>query len=71
MLGLRAKDCTPGTFFRADRVSVVNGQYFFATREGTLEGPYRTRLQALAAVQQYIDWMSGKRHSSFYKVNEG
>ncbi len=43
MLGKRSTDPTPATRFRSDRISSVNGQYFFSTREGTLEGPYFTR----------------------------
>ncbi|HHX6783621.1 TPA: DUF6316 family protein, partial [Pseudomonas aeruginosa] len=38
MLGKRSTDPTPATRFRSDRISSVNGQYFFSTREGTLEG---------------------------------
>ncbi|WP_240458366.1 DUF6316 family protein, partial [Pseudomonas aeruginosa] len=40
MLGKRSTDPVPATRFRSDRISSVNGQYFFSTREGTLEGPY-------------------------------
>ena len=43
MLGKRSTDPTPATRFRSDRISSVNGQYFFSTREGALEGPYFTR----------------------------
>ncbi len=70
MLGLREHDCRPGTYFRADRISLVNGQYYFATREGTLEGPYRSRDQAEAGIRQYIAWMSGKRRSRFFKISD-
>ncbi len=33
----------PAPHFRSERVSVVNGQFFFTTREGTLEGPFFSR----------------------------
>ena len=46
MLGKRSTDPVPATRFRSDRISSVNGQYFFSTREGTLEGPYFTRFDA-------------------------
>ena len=46
MFGQRNIDPTPGTHYRSERVSAVNGQYFFATREGTLEGPFFTRVDA-------------------------
>ncbi|BCA30110.1 hypothetical protein PtoMrB4_40870 [Metapseudomonas otitidis] len=32
----------------------MNGQYFFATREGTLEGPYFTRADAEREITSYI-----------------
>ena len=46
MLGKRSTDPTSATRFRSDRISSVNGQYFFSTREGTLEGPYFTCFDA-------------------------
>ncbi len=39
MLGQRVGDNQAATHYRSDRISAVNGQYFFSTREGTLEGP--------------------------------
>ncbi len=47
MFGQRSLDPQPGTHYRSSRVSAVNGQYFFATREGTLEGPYLSRHDAV------------------------
>ena len=46
MLGQRVDDGQAATHYRSDRISSVNGQYFFSTREGTLEGPYFTRRRA-------------------------
>ncbi|MFV3334847.1 DUF6316 family protein [Pseudomonas sp. NY15437] len=57
MLGQRAGDDQAGTHYRSDRISAVNGQYFFSTREGTLEGPYFTRFDAEREVAQYINRM--------------
>lgn len=55
MKGMRADDDqSKQIYFRADRVTRINGQYFFATREGTLEGPYETQLQACQAIEVYI-----------------
>ena len=54
MFGQRTVDPQPGTHYRSSRVSAVNGQYFFATREGTLEGPYFTRVDAEREVGSYI-----------------
>ncbi|MBG6291414.1 MULTISPECIES: DUF6316 family protein [Pseudomonas] len=57
MLGQRVGDNQAATHYRSDRISAVNGQYFFSTREGTLEGPYFTRFDAEREVAQYITRM--------------
>ncbi|MBB2497150.1 DUF6316 family protein [Aquipseudomonas ullengensis] len=54
MFGQRGVDPTPSTHYRSERVSAVNGQYFFSTREGTLEGPYFTRVDAEREIAFYI-----------------
>lgn len=53
MFGKRHNDPAPATHYRTDRISTVNGQYFFATREGTLEGPFFTRFDAQLAADRY------------------
>ena len=55
MIGQRSVDPQPGTYYRSARVSSVNGQYFFSTREGTLEGPYRSRYEAERSIANYIE----------------
>ena len=50
----RAKDTRQSTYFRSERVSTINGQFFFSTREGTLEGPYFSRDEAERQVPRYI-----------------
>lgn len=57
MFGQRSLDPQPGTHYRSSRVSAVNGQYFFATREGTLEGPYFSRHDAEQSIVRYIERM--------------
>ena len=47
-------DPAPATHFRSERISSVNGQYFFSTREGSLEGPYFTRTDAEREIAFYI-----------------
>ncbi|MDP2229210.1 MAG: DUF6316 family protein [Moraxellaceae bacterium] len=42
------------THFRSDRITCENGFFYFVTREGTLEGPYRSRQQAEVAAAVYI-----------------
>lgn len=54
MYGQRHIDPSPATHYRSERVSAVNGQYFFATREGTLEGPFFTRVDAEREIAFYI-----------------
>ena len=54
MFGKRQHDEAPDTHYRTDRISTVNGQYFFATREGTLEGPFFTRIDAQQAITHYV-----------------
>ncbi|MCM2331551.1 hypothetical protein SAMN05216229_11080 [Geopseudomonas sagittaria] len=54
MFGKRQHDEAPDTHYRTDRISTVNGQYFFATREGTLEGPFFTRFDAQQAATRYV-----------------
>lgn len=58
MFGQRTIDPTPGTHYRSERVSTVNGQYFFSTREGTLEGPYFTRVDAEREIAFYVRRMN-------------
>lgn len=54
MFGQRTLDNSAGTHYRSERVSAVNGQYFFSTREGSLEGPYFTRTDAEREIAFYI-----------------
>ncbi|UCJ15206.1 DUF6316 family protein [Pseudomonas sp. MM211] len=53
----RAEDTVQTTHFRSDRVSTINGRFFFTTREGTLEGPYFSRDEAERNIPRYIDRM--------------
>lgn len=54
MYGKRAIDPAPGNHYRSERVSAINGQYFFWTREGTLEGPFYTRVDAVRSIDLYV-----------------
>jgi hypothetical protein len=68
MFSQRTADPQPGTHYRSSRLSAVNGQYFFATREGTLEGPFLSRHDAEQSIVRYIERMAMAakllRHSS-------
>ena len=42
-------------YFRSDRYFQSNGQWHFATREQTIEGPYPTRAKAEAGLARYVE----------------
>lgn len=46
------------THFRSNRVVVMNGRYYFMTRENTQEGPFDTRLEAENELNLYIRHMN-------------
>lgn len=53
-MSMRQSDSEDRVHFRTDRVSSENGLFYFMTREGTQEGPYRTHQQAEVAAAVYI-----------------
>ncbi|MDH0748237.1 DUF6316 family protein [Pseudomonas sp. GD03842] len=61
MLNKREQDPTPAVHFRTDRVSRVNGLYFFSTRENTLEGPFFTKEDAERETDAYIRRMQAQK----------
>jgi hypothetical protein len=40
--------------FRSDRFFVVDGKYYFTTREGTNEGPFASADEARSYLTQYL-----------------
>lgn len=40
--------------FRTERLSEEGGKWYFATREGTMEGPYSDKFKALEGLDAYI-----------------
>ena len=46
------------THFRSDRIVVMNGKYYFMTRENTQEGPFDNRLEAEQELNLYIRHMN-------------
>jgi len=40
--------------YRSERLHEEGGQWFFATREGTLEGPFRDKFKALEVLDAYL-----------------
>lgn len=51
---MRSSDSEDKLRFRSDRILCLNGLFYFNTREGTQEGPYRSREQAEVAAALYI-----------------
>ncbi len=43
--------------FRSERIMVMNGNYYFLTRENTQEGPFETRMQAERELSLYVKHM--------------
>lgn len=68
MFAQRSADPQPQTRYRSSRLSAINGQFFFATREGTLEGPFVSRHEAEQGIVRYIERVNMAnqllRHSS-------
>lgn len=61
MLNKREQDPSHAVHFRTDRVSRVNGLYFFSTRENTLEGPFFTKEDAERETDAYIRRMQANK----------
>jgi hypothetical protein len=51
---MRQSDSEDKLHFRTDRITIENGFYYFTTREGTQEGPFKTHEQAEVAIAVYI-----------------
>lgn len=69
MLGKREQDPDAKLQFRTDRVSRVNGMYFFSTRENTLEGPFPSRDDAVRETEAYIKRMQGIHSGQSSELN--
>lgn len=55
MTDTRETDTTNSrTYFRSDRLQKDGGKWYFYTREGTMEGPYDDKIEALEALDKYI-----------------
>ncbi len=50
----RKDDLKTRTHFRSDRVFARSGNWYFSTREGTIEGPFDDQLEARRRVEIYI-----------------
>jgi hypothetical protein len=61
MFGKRSQDPVPSTHFRANRFTLINGAYYFSTRENTLEGPFASRAEAERESMIYVEKMANAR----------
>lgn len=61
MFGKRSQDPVPSTHFRANRFTLINGAYYFSTRENTLEGPFASRAEAERESMIYVEKMNTAR----------
>lgn len=52
-----------GTYFRSERTTVIDGKYFFATREGDEIGPFGSKSEAEHALLRFIEAM--KEHDNY------
>lgn len=50
----RSTDPSTQVRFRSDRFFVSQGEWYFNTREKTVEGPYPTREAAQAGLRDYL-----------------
>jgi len=50
----RQSDPKELTVFRSDRYFVVDGKWYFSTREGTNEGPFASADEARSHLTQYL-----------------
>lgn len=50
----RTDEANSRSHFRSERLSEEGGKWYFATREGTMEGPYSDKFKALEGLQAYI-----------------
>ena len=54
MASKRADDPdTNRSWFRSDRLVEEAGQWYFLTREGTVEGPYDSKVEAMEKINLY------------------
>jgi len=70
MFDKRSNDPNASTHFRSERISVVNGQFFFTTREGTLEGPFFSRDDAQQQIDRYLERLKAAKDLMRHSVSD-
>ena len=56
----RTSDTEAKTRYRSDRMIEQEGQWYFSTREGTIEGPFPGRVEAVNQLDRYIKVMQAE-----------
>jgi len=54
----RKDDLESQARFRSERTMMHNGEWFFCTREGTIQGPFEDQHEACYQLQKYIEIMA-------------
>ncbi len=54
MHSTRNGDSAPGNWFRTDRFFQSEGEWYFMTREGSVEGPFESRRDAANRLATYL-----------------
>ena len=57
MKATRKGDAATLARFRSERIMEHNGEWFFCTREGTIQGPFIDEWEAKYQLKRYIDIM--------------
>ena len=55
MVKKRKEDPVARNWYRSDRFVEERGRWFFYTREGTVEGPFESKLEATCRLETYIN----------------
>ena len=50
----RSEDASPKAYFRSERMFMDSGEWYFYTREGTIEGPCPDMVAARIRLDSYI-----------------
>jgi hypothetical protein len=57
MADKRESDSESCSRFRTDRFFIENREWFFLTREGTMEGPFERKIDAENSLENYLKVM--------------
>lgn len=55
IIAKRKEDLVVKSWFRSDRHIQEGGSWYFYTREGTLQGPFDSKLEAASCLEIYVN----------------